>query len=81
MKKTIQASTFDYLQRLSSSFTQESTTEIGVLAESLLRAWKHKRNVFICGNGGSAANAIHMANDFHYGIGAVSGSTATRSEN
>ena len=22
------------------------------------------------GNGGSAANAIHMANDFHYGIGA-----------
>ena len=28
------------------------------------------KNVFICGNGGSAANAIHMANDFHYGIGA-----------
>ena len=31
------------------------------------------RHVFICGNGGSAANAIHMANDFHYGIGAGSG--------
>ena len=28
------------------------------------------RNVFICGNGGSAANAIHIANDLHYGIGA-----------
>jgi len=26
--------------------------------------------VYICGNGGSAANAMHMANDFHYGIGA-----------
>ena len=29
-----------------------------------------RRNVYICGNGGSAANAIHIANDFHYGIGA-----------
>ena len=28
------------------------------------------RNVYICGNGGSAANAIHIANDLHYGIGA-----------
>ena len=26
--------------------------------------------MYICGNGGSAANAIHMANDLHYGIGA-----------
>jgi len=24
--------------------------------------------VFICGNGGSAANAVHLANDFLYGI-------------
>ena len=27
-----------------------------------------KRQVFICGNGGSAGNAIHLANDFLYGI-------------
>ena len=26
-------------------------------------------NVFICGNGGSAGNAMHIANDFHYGVG------------
>ena len=24
--------------------------------------------MFICGNGGSAANAIHIANDFHFGL-------------
>ena len=27
-----------------------------------------KKQVFICGNGGSAGNAIHLANDFIYGI-------------
>ena len=26
--------------------------------------------MFICGNGGSAANALHIANDLFYGIGA-----------
>ena len=30
----------------------------------------NKRQVFVCGNGGSAANALHIANDLHYGIGA-----------
>ena len=40
------------------------------LFSELLQAWKEGRQVFICGNGGSAANAVHMANDFHYGIGA-----------
>ena len=28
-----------------------------------------KKNFFICGNGGSGANAIHIANDFLYGAG------------
>ena len=33
-------------------------------------AWVNQRQVFLCGNGGSAANALHIANDMHYGIGA-----------
>lgn len=40
------------------------------MAADLQEAWFNKRQVFICGNGGSAANALHIANDFHYGIGA-----------
>ena len=40
------------------------------MAKEIRQAWIDGRNVFICGNGGSAANAIHIANDFHYGIGA-----------
>ena len=30
---------------------------------------KHGNTVFLCGNGGSAANSLHIANDFVYGIG------------
>ena len=40
------------------------------LAYELRKAWLDGRNIYICGNGGSAANAIHIANDLHYGIGA-----------
>ena len=37
------------------------------LAKSLREAWAEDRNVFICGNGGSAANASHFASDLFYG--------------
>ena len=34
-----------------------------------LRISLNKRNsVYLCGNGGSAANANHIANDFLYGL-------------
>lgn len=41
---------------------------IEALAESLLDCCKSNKQVFICGNGGSAGNAVHLANDFLYGI-------------
>jgi D-sedoheptulose 7-phosphate isomerase len=37
-------------------------------AELLQGAWMSGSAVYICGNGGSAGNAIHLANDFIYGI-------------
>tara|TARA_Y100000589_G_C27193329_1_gene645698 strand:- start:619 stop:1227 length:609 start_codon:yes stop_codon:yes gene_type:complete len=60
----------DYLERLNSSFDDQIFLQIEKLANDLKKIWMSKKNLFICGNGGSAANAIHMANDFHYGIGA-----------
>ncbi|QJT11199.1 phosphoheptose isomerase [Oceanidesulfovibrio marinus] len=39
------------------------------LTQCLKRAFAENRQVFICGNGGSAANSIHIANDFLYGVG------------
>ena len=59
-----------YLKQLQESFSPEILESVESLAKELLQAWIHGRHVYICGNGGSAANAIHMANDFHYGIGA-----------
>ncbi|KZR90594.1 SIS domain-containing protein [Synechococcus sp. MIT S9508] len=59
-----------YLQRLQNCFSAEVLEGVEILATELRQAWAEGRNVYICGNGGSAANAMHMANDFHYGIGA-----------
>ncbi|MDB9983851.1 SIS domain-containing protein [Candidatus Pelagibacter sp.] len=43
--------------------------KIEKLADDLYKSWKLRKNIYICGNGGSAANAIHIANDFIYGAG------------
>ena len=58
------------LTRLHQCFTPKNIEVVEQLAKELRQSWIDGRNVFICGNGGSAANAIHMANDLHYGIGA-----------
>ena len=63
-------SAFSYLERLKTSFNESNLKAVKNLALELRQAWIDGRNVFICGNGGSAANAIHIANDLHYGIGA-----------
>ena len=59
-----------YLKRRDGCFTDEILEIVEVLATDLQQAWIKGGQVFICGNGGSAANALHLANDFHYGIGA-----------
>ena len=61
---------FTYINNLSGCFNKDIFSKIEKLAWCLLDAWETGKNVYICGNGGSAGNAIHIANDFHYGIGA-----------
>ncbi len=58
----------DYLARLKSALDDIPPEPLQALAEALMVAWREKRQVFIFGNGGSAGNAIHLANDFLYGI-------------
>ena len=60
----------DYLLRLNTCFTEEVIEKIEILTDDLIKIWETGNNIFICGNGGSAANAIHIANDLHYGLGA-----------
>ena len=61
---------FSYLDRLRDCFSETNLAAVENLAGELHQAWIDGRNVYLCGNGGSAANAIHIANDLHYGIGA-----------
>jgi D-sedoheptulose 7-phosphate isomerase len=58
----------DYKKRLSVVLSHDFPEAVMTLCHELLEAWGDKRRVFLCGNGGSAANAIHLANDFNYGI-------------
>jgi len=41
---------------------------VETLAQKLYECWDCGKQVFFCGNGGSAGNAIHLANDFLYGV-------------
>ena len=59
----------DYLLRLKSTFKTNQINQIESLSKDIIRVWENGNQLFLCGNGGSAANAIHIANDFHYGIG------------
>jgi D-sedoheptulose 7-phosphate isomerase len=38
------------------------------LQERVWQVWKTGRQLFLCGNGGSAATAIHLATDLLYGV-------------
>ena len=57
-----------YFTRLSNALTRIPREPLETLAIALSEAWKTQKQVFLFGNGGSAGNAIHLANDFLYGI-------------
>jgi D-sedoheptulose 7-phosphate isomerase len=58
-----------YIDRLSAGITSTTAERSKELADALDKARAEKRSVFLCGNGGSAANANHWANDLIYGAG------------
>ena len=58
----------DYANRLCKVLQTADWTKLEVMAKEIQRCHENKNTVFICGNGGSAGNAIHLANDFLYGI-------------
>lgn len=63
----------DYARRLQALLSKSDWSTVAQLAEDLHACWLAKRQVFICGNGGSAGNAIHLANDFIYGVAKQTG--------
>jgi hypothetical protein len=53
-----------YLSTFGSVLKTILATKIDLLINEIHKIKKNKKKLFICGNGGSAANAIHLANDF-----------------
>ena len=62
-----------YSGRLQAVLATSDWSGVAALAEDMLECWRTGRRVFLCGNGGSAGNAIHLANDFLYGVAKRSG--------
>lgn len=59
----------EYVAQMAIAFSKSEVDHCNRLAESLNKARERKSSVFLCGNGGSAANANHWANDLIYGAG------------
>lgn len=56
----------DYSRRLAAALEACDWDPVTVLADELLDCARTGRQVFLAGNGGSAGNAVHLANDFLY---------------
>ena len=63
----------DYSSRLGQVLASSDWTPVSRLATAMQSAWADGRQVFLCGNGGSAGNAVHLANDFLYGVARTTG--------
>jgi D-sedoheptulose 7-phosphate isomerase len=62
-----------YASRLSEVLNSSDWSQVSLLASDMHNAWFNGNQVFFCGNGGSAGNAIHLANDFIYGVAKKTG--------
>lgn len=69
-----QAHFTNYADRLRNFLGSYDWCDVEGLANELRACWEDGRQVLICGNGGSAANALHLANDLLYGISKKHGS-------
>ena len=60
---TLSESVRDYFSRLKIAIDRVPVERVEAMGEILFRAYRHNKQVFIIGNGGSAATASHMACD------------------
>lgn len=57
-----------YQEDIIKSIKEINLEKLNNLEEEIRNCWRNNRNIFICGNGGSFANALHVANDLFYPI-------------
>jgi D-sedoheptulose 7-phosphate isomerase len=59
----------DYITRLRQALDSVDRGEVETLVRVVLDAYERDATVFVCGNGGSASTASHMACDLNKGVG------------
>ena len=62
-----------YTEKLTQALCLDAMQQVPLLGMALREAWQARQCIYLCGNGGSAGNAIHLANDFLYGVGIKNG--------
>jgi D-sedoheptulose 7-phosphate isomerase len=58
----------DYGSRLQAAVAAADFRPVETLAHAMHACWAAGNWVYLCGNGGSAANAMHLVNDLVYGV-------------
>ena len=58
----------DYAKSLATVLAVADWANVLKLSEMMLQARNSGGRIFLCGNGGSAANAVHIANDLVYAV-------------
>ena len=58
----------DYINLEMRTLGQLDQQAIAAVLSAILRAYEAEGTIYVCGNGGSASTASHMANDFNKGI-------------
>jgi D-sedoheptulose 7-phosphate isomerase len=58
-----------YLERLKRALDNVDRAEIDTMVRVVLDAYEREATIFVCGNGGSANTASHMACDLNKGVG------------
>src|SRR5580693_5486743 len=63
----------NYAERLNRALMLNAMDQVAELGQALRESWRMGQAVYLCGNGGSAGNANHLANDLFYGAGVSNG--------
>lgn len=58
----------EYAKKFSHCLLDYDWSRLDGLAEAITECWIQRKKVSLCGNGGSAANAMHLANNFLYRV-------------
>ena len=58
----------EYSKKIGQILAERNWDDVHQLARAMRDTWRAGGQLLLCGNGGSAGNAIHLANDYLYGV-------------